>query len=92
MSCARLVADGGLPRQVAGQPLHESAEAVDTFFSRVDTIWQQAVAECRKPLEGKTEDGHNIVLVTHGSVRPPPEAAARRASACDRPAPAARGE
>ena len=70
----RVCPEHRLAMQVSGQPLHETAENVDAFFSRVDKIWEGAVAECRKPLEGKSQDGHNMVLVTHGSVRVSPAA------------------
>ena len=56
--------------QVSGQPLHETAEPVDAFFSRVDNVWRECLDAIHSPCEGKSQDGHNVVLVTHGSVSP----------------------
>ena len=55
--------------QVMGKPLHETAESVETFFSRVDRVWQELLDTCHSPLEGKSADGHNVVVVSHASVR-----------------------
>ena len=51
-----------------GRPLHESAESVETFFTRVDKVWKE-VLEAAHSSDDRPADGHNIVLVSHASVR-----------------------
>lgn len=70
--------------QVSDQPLHSTAEPVQAFFDRVDDVWQEAVSVCKSPTEGKSQDGHNVVLVTHGSVSPKQLPCSLAAQACIR--------